>query len=376
MSGESQKDYLDEIELPKKILDEIEEVAKSKKLNQKQKEKLIREVKRVYVNSRWEPGEAIGIIAATSISEPATQMTMRTYHFAGIAGIKVTYGLPRLIEIFDAKKELETPMMTIYLNQEYDTMEHAKKFAEKIIEKKVKDVIETITINLDKGRIEIYPYSKGYFGKIIRGIEENIRGVKVEKKEKYIKVVPKKELSIPELQKLKQKILEITIDGVKGIENAIVRREGNHWIINTIGSNLAEILSFKEVNISKTRTNDIHETAKVLGIEAARNLIIEEAMKTLQEQGLDVDIRHVMLVADTMTFYGKVLPIGRYGIAGRKTSVLSKALFEETIKHLVRASARNEADELKGIFENVMIGQIPKVGTGIVKLIAQWPEEE
>jgi len=83
-----------------------------------------------------------------------------------------------------------------------------------------------------------------------------------------------------------------------------------------------------------------------------------------------------MLVADIMTFYGKVLPIGRYGIAGRKTSVLSKALFEETIKHLVRASARNEADELKGIFENVMIGQIPKVGTGIVELISRWSDGE
>ncbi|MCD6371659.1 MAG: DNA-directed RNA polymerase subunit A'' [Candidatus Aenigmarchaeota archaeon] len=375
MSGQSQKDYLDKIELPKRIMNEIEEVCRRKRLSKQQREKLIREVKRVYLNSRWEPGEAIGLIAAQSISEPATQMTMRTYHFAGIAGIKVTYGLPRLIEIFDAKKELETPMMTIYLKREYNTMENARKLAEKIIEKKVKDIVEKVSLNLEAGTIEIYPRNKRDFGKISRRIKEEIKNIKVAERETFVKVIPKKELSITELQKLKQKILNLTIEGIKGILNAIVRREGDYWIINTIGSNLEGILKLKEVNETKTRTNDVHETAKVLGIEAARNLIIEEAMKTLQEQGLDVDIRHVMLVADIMTFYGKVLPIGRYGVAGRKTSILSRAAFEETIKHLVRASVKREKDDLKGIFENVMIGQVAPVGTGMVELISRWEEE-
>ena len=132
----------------------------------------------------------------------------------------------------------------------------------------------------------------------------------------------------------------------------------------------------KEVDGRKTVTNNIHEVARVLGIEAARNLIIEEASKTLQEQGLDVDIRHVMLVADIMTFTGKVLPIGRYGVAGRKTSVLSRAAFEETIKHLIRASVRNEVDNFQGIFENVMVGQVVPVGTVSFELIAKFGEEE
>ena len=106
-----------EMGLPTILVEQIEEISKNDRLNKEKKEKLIEEVEKAYVQGRFEPGESIGIIAAQSISEPSTQMTMRTYHFAGTAGIKVTYGLPRLIEIFDAKKEPETPMMTIYLKK-------------------------------------------------------------------------------------------------------------------------------------------------------------------------------------------------------------------------------------------------------------------
>jgi len=113
-----------------------------------------------------------------------------------------------------------------------------------------------------------------------------------------------------------------------------------------------------------------------LGIEAARNLIIKEAIKTLQEQGLDVDARHIILVADIMTSTGKIQSIGRYGVAGAQTSILARAAFEETVKHLVKASIRNEVDEFKGIFENVMIGQVIPAGTGMLELIASLEEEK
>ncbi len=132
MSEELQQNSLDKIELPQNIVEQIEEVVKEKRLNKDQRKKLEDEVKRYYQNSRVEPGEVIGIIAAQSISEPATQMTMRTYHFAGSAGVKVTYGLPRLIEIFDAKREPETPVMTIFLKREFNNKDDAKRVAEEI----------------------------------------------------------------------------------------------------------------------------------------------------------------------------------------------------------------------------------------------------
>ncbi|OYT42158.1 MAG: DNA-directed RNA polymerase subunit A'', partial [Candidatus Aenigmarchaeota archaeon ex4484_224] len=304
MSKQLQKDYLDEVELPEKIMEEIERVAKARKLNQKQKEKLIREVKRVYLNSRFEPGEAIGILAAQSISEPATQMTMRTYHFAGTAGIKVTQGLPRLAEIFDAKKEPETPMMTIYLKSEYNNLKDATRIANKIVRKRIIDLIDEISVNLEKMSIDLYLSDKRNMSTVAKQLKKN-KDFKVIEYQNFIRVISKKEISVKDLEKLKYKILDMVVMGIKDIENAIVRKEGDRWVINTIGSNLEEVLKMPEVDIRKTYTNNIHEVAKVLGIEAARNLIIREASKTLQEQGLDVDLRHLILVADIMTFYGK-----------------------------------------------------------------------
>ncbi|MEM5843648.1 MAG: DNA-directed RNA polymerase subunit A'' [Candidatus Aenigmatarchaeota archaeon] len=376
MSEELQKNYLDEIALPRKIVKEIEEVAKEKKLTKEQVKKLEEEVKKEYLKSMFEPGEAIGIIAAQSISEPATQMTMRTYHFAGSAGIKVTYGLPRLIEIFDAKKNPETPMMTIYLKKEFNNKDDAKKVAEKILEKNVSKLMKRASINLSEGFIEIEPIDLRKTESIGNAIKENFKDLKVLIKKDRIIAKPKKEIEVRELQRLREKILNTKVSGIKGISNVIVRKEGEDWIINTIGSNLEEVLKMKEVDCTRTITNDIYETARVLGIEAARNLIINEALKTLEEQGLNVDIRHLMLVGDIMTRSGTIKPIGRYGVAGAKSSILARAAFEETIKHLVKASVRNEIDNFQGIFENVMIGQVVPAGTGMFELVARFEEEE
>ncbi len=374
MSEELRKDYSDEIELPESIKKEIEEVSKEMKLKKEDIKKLEEEVKKSYLSCRFEPGEAIGIISAQSISEPATQMTMRTYHFAGSAGIKITYGLPRLIEIFDAKKQVETPSMTLFLKKEFNNMEVAKKVAEEIVEQNIEDLVKEVSINLNENTIEIEPRDLRQISKIERKIKESMKDVKVRIRKNSIVVEPKGEITFKDLQKLKVKLLQLHVSGIEGIENAVVRREGDEWIITTIGSNLKEIFNIKEIDGSRSFTNDIHETAKILGIEAARNLIIEEALKTLQEQGLDVDARHITLVADIMTLTGEVRPIGRYGVAGSKASILSRAAFEETIKHLVRASLKNETDEFLGIFENVMVGQVIPCGTGMFDVVAKFEE--
>ena len=362
--------------LPQKFLEEIEEISRQKKFNKDQKQRLIDEVKKFYLKCRFEPGETVGILAAQSISEPATQMTMRTYHFAGSAGINVTYGLPRLIEIFDAKREPETPVMTVYLKKAFNNRDTARIIAEEIVEKSIEDITRRVSINLNEGTIEIEPIDMKRVSTIMKAVKDEMGDLNVKEKAKKISILPKMEMSIKDMQKIKEKILDIHVSGIKKISNAVVRREGEEWIINTIGSNLEEVMQIKEVDEERTVTNNIHEIAKVLGIEAARNVAISEALKTLQEQGLDVDIRHIMLVGDIMTVTGEIQSIGRYGVAGAQTSVLARAAFEETIKHLVRASIRNEVDNFKGIFENVMIGQVIPSGTGMFDLVAQFAEEE
>ncbi|MEM5852820.1 MAG: DNA-directed RNA polymerase subunit A'' [Candidatus Aenigmatarchaeota archaeon] len=374
MSEKLQSSY--EIELPKVLIEEVEKVAKEMKLNEEKKKLLLEKVKENYLKCMYEPGEAIGIITAQSISEPATQMTMRTYHFAASAGIKVTYGLPRLIEIFDAKKEIETPTMEIYLKKEFNNREKAREIAENIIEKKISNVAKKISIDLSEGSIEIEPEDLRKMGKIAKVIKDNLKDVKIREKTRSIVVTPKEEADVKTLQALREKIMNLHFEGIKGIKNAIVRREEDNWIINTLGSNLEEIFKLEEIDETRTTSNDIYETFKVLGIEAARNVIIREAVKTLNEQGLDVDIRHILLVGDIMTCSGRIQSIGRYGIAGSQTSILARAAFEETVKHLVRASIRNETDEFKGIFENVMIGQVIPAGTGMLELLAVFEKEE
>lgn len=366
----------DVMALPQSLLDNIDRVSKEKKMNKSQRDKLIEEVKKEFMNSIFEPGEAIGIVAAQSISEPATQMTMRTYHFAGSAGIKVTHGLPRIIEIFDAKMVPSTPVMTIYFKKPYNNVETAKKIAEKMIEKNVADLSKSIVLNLNENSVDIEPHDKRKLAMIKDSIEKILKkGVQIKETSKIISVLPNEETTIIELQKIREKIIHKTHTlGLAGVTSAVVRQDGNDWVINTMGTNLKEVLKIKEVDERRTMSNDLHETKKVLGIEAARSLIIEETLKTMQEQGLDVDVRHIMLVSDMMTLSGDVRSIGRYGIAGSKKSVLARAAFEETIKHLVRAAIMGEREDFKGIFENVMIGQVIPSGTGMFDLIAKFEE--
>jgi len=164
-------------------------------------------------------------------------------------------------------------------------------------------------------------------------------------------------------------VRQLKIKGIDGISRAVVQERGDHWVVFTEGSNLAEILEHPEIDPTQTVTNSIQEIYEVLGVEAARNAIIKEAHDTLKEQGLTVDIRHIMLVSDMMTNDGDVKAIGRHGISGRKSSVLARAAFEITAHHLLMAAIAGETDELDGVAENVIVGQPVTLGTGAVNLV-------
>ncbi|MFQ6020483.1 MAG: DNA-directed RNA polymerase subunit A'' [Candidatus Aenigmatarchaeota archaeon] len=360
--------------LPPKIIEDLRNIFREFKLTESQKSKVIDKVINIYKNSHFEPGEAIGVVAAQSISEPGTQMTMRTYHVAGATEIQVTLGLPRLIEVFDARRTPKTPMMTVYLKKKYNTKDKAHKVAANIQEAKIKDIAIQPVVDLLNLQIEIpidIKFLKERELKLINVVNKlrELKGLTIRKLKNKIIIKPNDELTIKELQKLKTKILNTRIKGVKGVTQIIVTQKDSEWVINTLGSNLQKVMEIKGVDTTRTVSNNIHEILKVLGVEAARQSIINEAMSTLREQGLDVDIRHVMLVADVMTADGKIKAIGRYGVAGAKGSVLARANFEETIKHLTNAAIQGEVDKLESIVENVMINQVVPIGTGMFDLI-------
>jgi len=318
-----------------------------------------------------DPGEAVGIVAAQSIGEPGTQMTMRTFHYAGVAEYVPT-GLPRLIEIVDVRRAPKKPTMEIYLTKEYSKDEaSARKIAEEIEEVSLSKVAQ-ITENFMNKEIEIKFDEKALSeqgltkGEVMKKVKRVTSGSF--KEEGNVVIVKPKTTLLRSLRRVTNKLQSLHIKGISGISRVVVLKGNDEYYIRTGGSNFEEVLKMKGVDSYRTYTNNIKEIERVLGIEAARNAIVKEAKQVLDMQQLDVDVRHVMLLADAMTMSGEIKPVGRHGLSGEKASILARAAFEETIKHLITAAVKADEDKLLGVTENVIVGQEVPVGTGTVKL--------
>jgi DNA-directed RNA polymerase subunit A" len=363
------------LKLPSNIKNELLAEISSLELSENEIKEMIETTQKAYARSRVQPCEAVGTIAAQSIGEPGTQMTMRTFHYAGVADINVTLGLPRLIEIVDARKMPDTPMMTIYLDGQSATdREKALQLGWEIEATRISDIADILT---DTDEMKIYlefddralEQRNADLNAVVAKLE-TLPDVDVQVDGSNIVLVPSTKRYRALLQ-IVEKVKTMVIKGIEEIKRVVVRKEHEEYVLYTEGSSLRKVIVLEHIDSTRTKTNNINEMAEAFGIEAARNSIIDEAMSTLREQGLTVDVRHIMLVADMMTIDGEVKQIGRHGIAGEKTSVLSRAAFEVTVNHLLDAAIRGETDELVGVTENVIVGQPILLGTGDVRLIAR-----
>jgi len=371
-SREYLEKHLDEVkdQLTPLLIKELNDNISKAKLSEEGVNLAVKLTVEHYKRALVEPGEAIGIVAAQSIGEPGTQMTLRTFHYAGVREQNVTLGLPRLIEIVDARREPSTPIMTIYLEKEYSRdREKATEVARDILYSTIQDVAEALYVNPDTG---------GAIVKLdLKKVRE--RGVTMDDVTRTLNV-PKYSLKVqdntilveskkqPQAKKLLEQLSYHHVIGVPGIRRVLVTEEEGEWVIRTDGSNLAKVLEVTGIDPTRTTTNNIHEISKTLGVEAARNALIAEAAGVLEEQGLDVDLRHIMLVADIMSATGNIRQIGRHGVSGGKASVLARAAFEITVPNIVDAAVKGENDLLKGVTENVIVGQAIPIGTGLVDI--------
>jgi len=372
-------------EIPTKIRVDVTQKLEARDITDKRKiAKVVAQVNEQYTKHLVDPTEAVGIVGAQSIGEPGTQMTMRTFHYAGVAEINVTLGLPRLIEIVDARSTPSTPVMEIRLLPGISgDQEKVKHRAATIEMPRLKSVAP---MDLHPGSMEVHiipdPEKLAEREIDIDSIQKSMKkkGVTVHKDKGPVQIGGKKvtrEYVVLKIEQPSYKVLqqifewsrEVVVSGIPRITRAIIRREAEEYIIYTEGSNLVELLQIPDVDTQRTTTNDIVEISEVLGIEAARNAIINEASATLGEQGLIVDIRHIMLVSDVMTSEGTVWAIGRHGVSGTKESVLARAAFEITTNHLLKAALAGEYDPLRGVAENIIIGQPVTIGTGAIDLI-------
>ena len=369
---------IDDSQLPKRLRERVRQTMIDREVDDKSvAEEIVQAVSAQYEANRVDPLEPVGTVSAQSIGEPGTQMTMNTFHYAGVAEIDVTQGLPRLIELVDARKKPDTPMMTVYLEDEFaDDREKAHEVVWQIestrilslgdVSTNVADMRVTITLNeetLEERMIEPETVQERIESQL--GVDASLDGTVIE----FGPTQP----SYRELLQLVEDLRDIVFKGIEDISRVVIRKEeldeGEEFVLYTEGSSFGDVLDIDGVDATRTITNDIHEIHKNLGIEAAREAIINETMETLEEQGLDdVNVRHLMLVADIMTNNGDISSIGRHGISGAKASVLARAAFEVTVNHLLDAAVHGEIDTLSGVTENVIVGKPIKLGTGDVDL--------
>ena len=352
------------------LLNQLKQSFAKTKLTAKGVEKAVTATAEQYKRALMEPGEAVGIVAAQSIGEPGTQMTLRTFHYAGVKEQNVTLGLPRLIEIVDARRIPSTPIQTIYLMGDHaKSKEAAVEVARNIIYTSVENlasaiyedpVREEIIIELNKQMMDDRNITMDELRERLE-----LQNATVTVTDTTVEIKPKK---AEQIKRMLLKIPGFQVKGVPDIKRVLVTEESGEWVIRTDGSNLSKVLEVEGVDTSRTTTNNIHEIAKTLGVEASRNALVHEAKGVLEDQGLDVDVRHVMLVADMMTTTGDVQQIGRHGISGKKASVLARAAFEITVPNIVEAAVKGESDPLAGVTENVIVGQNIPIGTGLVEL--------
>ena len=376
-------------ELPSRLKTQVYETIEEKadaygEVTIEQVTDIVTGVENRYVETRVDPLDPVGTVSAQSIGEPGTQMTMNTFHYAGVAEIDVTQGLPRLIELVDARKTPDTPMMTVHLDGEYATdrekahevvwsIEATRILALGDVSTNVADMLVRIDLN-DDTLLERWPTHSDpseVAGIIAETIEDSL-GVDTRQSGTVIEFGPS-EPSYRELLQLVEQLREIVFKGIEEIDRVVIRKEEidgeEEFVLYTEGSAFGDALDIEGVDASRTTCNNIHEIYRNLGVEAARETIIDETKNTLEEQGLDdVNVRHLMLVADMMTTNGEIDSIGRHGISGSKDSVLARAAFEVTVNHLLDAAIHGEYDELDGVIENVIAGKPISLGTGDVDL--------
>jgi DNA-directed RNA polymerase III subunit RPC1 len=368
---------------------------------------------RKYSRSMIEPGEAVGAVGAQSISEPGTQMTLKTFHFAGVASMNVTLGVPRLKEIINASKIISTPIITANLVQ--SDSKTSARLVKGHIEKTTlgeiclymrevhnpqqsyisirlnMDIIDKLQLNIDALSVRnsiLHPVGSGRLP-ILRGLKE--QHVVVMPPSRSANKLDRLRIVAPELksngkgiesfrrlyfniQALKAALPGLIVKGIPSVSRAVINEEenpegGTRYYLLVEGYGLQEVMSAPGVEGRDTKSNHIIEVQHVLGIEAARSIIASEMSYIMSAYGITVDRRHLMLLSDVMTFKGEILGITRFGVAKMRESVLMLASFEKTSDHLFDAAVHAREDSIVGVSECIIMGVPIPLGTGLFKLV-------
>lgn len=353
-----------------------------------------------YHRAKVEPGTAVGAIGAQSIGEPGTQMTLKTFHFAGVASMNVTLGVPRIKEIINASKVISTPIINAVLVNDDD--ERAARVVKGRVEKTllgdvayyIQDVYKD-NLSFIEVRIDLDTIDKLQLELTLEDIAVAIsKAPKLKIQTADIAILSKDKIAISvfseslkprystttkdiqendvfyKMQQLRRAIPGIVVKGLPDISRAVIniRDDGKRELL-VEGYGLRDVMCTDGVIGTKTVTNHVLEIFNVLGIEAARSSITNEINYTMSNHGMSVDPRHIQLLGDVMTYKGEVLGITRFGLSKMRDSVLQLASFEKTTDHLFDAAFYMKKDKVEGVSECIILGQTMSIGTGSFKVV-------
>ena len=437
------------------------------KLNKDSFKYICKEIKYQFLKAIVNPGEMVGCLASQSLGEPATQMTLNTFHLAGVSSVNITLGIPRLKEIIDISNNMKTPSMTIYLKEdkfldiknvinnekllqilnkiEYTLFNEIiekseiyydpdlknsiidedrdmvddyidlveRKFneiydnnyispwvlrlifkREKLINNKLKEIKTIIKNNACYNTFIIGVSNKmqiRFISQKEKNEEKGKRGKKGKKEENEEDKNDKNaSLDFKSLEALRQfqiKITNLPLNGIEKIKKVYIKKiqknvydksNGNlitpppeEYVFETEGSNLMKIFELDEVDFKRTISNDINDIYEILGIEAARKILIEEIKKLFNAYGIYINYRHISILCDYMTQKGILIPISRHGLKKVGMGPIRRATYEEAAKNLLEAGINCEKDQLNGVSEQILYGKSPKIGTNFFSLLYQ-----
>lgn len=358
-----------------------------------------------YSRSKVQPGHAVGAIGAQSIGEPGTQMTLKTFHFAGVAGMSITQGVPRIKEIINASTNISTPVITCELSNRVS--ESAARMVKARVEKTyLRDIISYVedvwhpngayiamridwdTVNKLSVDIQAFDISSAInkyrplkWGKNGTSIRISSSLIRVEvpdpsaaRKRSAAKPNKNQKEYFERVQQVKALIPDVVIKGYPDCQRAIIKKETSpnekgeyECQLLVEGYGLKNCMTTPGIEPYKTKSNHVMEVRDALGIEAARATIVREISSVMGN--MDIDPRHMQLLADVMTFKGDVYGITRFGLQKTRDSVLQLASFEKTPDHLFEAAAKGKIDNIDGVSECIIMGQSVKLGTGAMQVI-------
>lgn len=430
----------------------------NKRFNKKALEILLQTIILTYKRAIVAPGEMVGMIAAQSIGEPTTQMTLNTFHFAGVASkSNVTRGVPRIEEILSLSASIKNPSLTVYLNEDEQTDKDKANTIQYMLEHtKLADIVTNVSICFDpddlntliaEDKLTMSQYRD--FENLVDECNEQEGGEEQNEKSKWLirmemdpEVMLEKNITMDDvnftlnntykdeiscvysdynadklvfrirmnnilknasgksgkkvktnpldqsdqiyiLKNFQDQLLDgIVLRGIKNIDKVILRKVKDNliekggaftkqdvWVLDTIGSNLLQVLGLDYIDSRRTISNDIIEIFNVLGMEAARQCIYNELAEVLEFDGSYVNAHHMALLCDRMTFSGKLISIFRHGINNDDIGPIAKASFEETPEMFLKAARHAELDTLRGISANVMCGQEGLFGTAAFQVV-------